>query len=113
MPTPGATSGVDSVLMDMQHGMIGFRDMVDMVMAVRAAGSHAIVRPPLDDFSMVSRALDSGAAGIVFPMINTADEARRLVEVAKFASGRLAQLGWLFGAVSVGISQGRLFAPCK
>jgi 4-hydroxy-2-oxoheptanedioate aldolase len=77
-------AGLDSVLIDMQHGMIGYAEMVEMVEAVVGAGGYAIVRPPLGDFAMVSRALDVGASGIVFPMINTPDDARALVEAAKF-----------------------------
>jgi 4-hydroxy-2-oxoheptanedioate aldolase len=42
------------------------------------------VRVPLNDFALVSRALDFGAEGIVAPMINTAADARAFAAAAKF-----------------------------
>ena len=97
-----ADSGLEAVLIDMQHGIIGYRDMVEMVQAINAAGSFAFVRPPLDDFAMVSRALDVGAAGIVCPMINNADDARRLVGVAKFPPLGERSWGRIYGAIASG-----------
>ena len=79
-----ARAGLEGVLIDMQHGIIGYRDMVDMVGAINSAGGRALVRPPLEDYAMVSRALDAGAQAIVFPMINSPEDARKLVAVAKF-----------------------------
>jgi len=98
-------SELGAVLLDMQHGMIGYRDMVEMVQAINGAGSLAIVRPPLDDFAMVSRALDVGASGIVFPMINTPDEARRLVAAAKFPPVGERSWGAYLGQSQMGLSK--------
>jgi 4-hydroxy-2-oxoheptanedioate aldolase len=43
-----------------------------------------VVRVPLDDWALVSRALDFGAEAVIAPMINTAEDARRFAGVAKF-----------------------------
>lgn len=109
----GLSGGLDSVLVDMQHGMIGYRDMVEMVQAVNAAGSYAIVRPPLDDFAMVSRALDVGAAGIVFPMINNAGDARQLVDAAKFPPVGGRSWGAYLGQVQLGLSKEEYLATAN
>ena len=108
-----AGAGLDAVLLDMQHGMIGYRDMVEMVQAVNAAGAFAIVRPPLDDFAMVSRALDVGAAGIVCPMINNADDARRLVEAAKFPPVGGRSWGAYLGQSQMGLSKEEYLATAN
>ena len=79
-----ARSNVDGLAVDMQHGVIDYNEMVEMVLGAHRGGSPAFVRLPLDDFSMVSRALDAGAAAVIMPMINTADDARRLVEAGKY-----------------------------
>ena len=79
-----ARGDVDGVLIDLQHGVTGYSDMVQMIAGVQRAGKPAFVRPPLDDFSMVSRALDAGAAAIIMPMINSPEDAERLVQVAKY-----------------------------
>jgi 4-hydroxy-2-oxoheptanedioate aldolase len=77
-------NGLDVIVSDMQHGLIGYNDMLAMVQGAHRAGVAAMVRPPLDDFATVSRALDAGAAGVIMPMINSADDARRLVNAAKY-----------------------------
>lgn len=105
-----ADSGLEAVLIDMQHGIVGYRDMVEMVQAVNAARAFAFVRPPLDDFSMVSRALDVGAAGIVCPMINHADDARRLVNVAKFPPMGERSWGGYLGQSHLGLSKEEILA---
>ena len=51
---------------------------------VRQGGAAPIVRVPLGDFALVSRALDFGAEGIIAPMINTAADARAFAAAAKY-----------------------------
>jgi 4-hydroxy-2-oxoheptanedioate aldolase len=77
-------AGFAGVLADMQHGMFDYGQMLAHVQAVGRAGGIPMVRPPLDDFGMVARALDAGASVIIMPMINSAEDARRLVDVARF-----------------------------
>ena len=77
-------AGFAGVLADMQHGMFDYGQMLAHVQAVGRAGGIPMVRPPLDDFGMVARALDAGASVIIMPMINSAGDARRLVDVARF-----------------------------
>ena len=76
--------GFSGVLCDMQHGFASYDEMRLMVQAVGRAGGMPMMRPPLDDFGMVARALDAGASVIIAPMINTVDDASRLVDVAKY-----------------------------
>jgi len=108
-----AAGGLDGVLIDMQHGMIGYRDMVEMVQAINGANSFAIVRPPLEDFAMVSRALDVGTSGIVCPMINNADDARRLVDAAKFPPIGGRSWGAYLGQSQLGLSKEEYLAKAN
>ncbi len=79
-----AREGFPAVAIDMQHGMWDFAGAVTGIGAIRGAGAAPIVRVPLGGFAMVSRALDMGAEGIVAPMINTVEDAKKFVAVAKF-----------------------------
>lgn len=79
-----AASGWDMMLVDMQHGLIGYRDMVAMVTAITGCGVGAMVRPPVADFGMIGRALDAGAVGVICPMIESREDALRLVCEAKY-----------------------------
>lgn len=98
-------SPADALLVDMQHGLIGYRDMVDMVLAAHHSGHPALVRPPLTDFAMVSRALDAGASGVICPMINSADDARKLVSAAKFPPLGARSWGAYLGQSMLGLDK--------
>ena len=58
--------------------------MHESVAAIASCGVSPIVRIPDNQSWMVKRALDSGAHGIVVPLLYTADDARKLVQSAKF-----------------------------
>ena len=51
---------------------------------MHAGGASPLVRVPLEDFALVSRALDFGAEGIIAPMINGAADAQRFAAAAKY-----------------------------
>lgn len=79
-----ARSGVDWVLVDTEHGNLADADMHEAVTTIAATGVSPIVRIAANEGWMVKRALDSGAHGIMVPLLQTADEARKLVKSAKF-----------------------------
>jgi 4-hydroxy-2-oxoheptanedioate aldolase len=79
-----ARSGVDWVLVDCEHGNIDDGAMHDAVPAIAALGVSPIVRLPDMQSWMVKRALDCGAHGILVPLLRTAEEAKQLVQSAKF-----------------------------
>src|SRR5271156_5105975 len=68
--------GFAAVTLDSQHGLWDLGAILAAVAAVRQGGAAPIVRVPVADFAMVSRALDFGAEGIIAPMINTPEDAR-------------------------------------
>ncbi|HZZ61786.1 MAG TPA: aldolase/citrate lyase family protein [Roseiarcus sp.] len=74
----------DAVALDMQHGAFDFAGASRAILAMALAGKPAIVRVPVGEFALASRLLDAGAAGIIAPMINSRDDARRLVAFTKF-----------------------------
>jgi 4-hydroxy-2-oxoheptanedioate aldolase len=76
--------GFPAVVLDLQHGLWDTASILAGIAAVHQSGSAPIVRVPIGDFAMVSRALDFGAEGIIAPMINTAADARAFVAAAKF-----------------------------
>ncbi|MFZ0214631.1 MAG: aldolase/citrate lyase family protein [Candidatus Dormiibacterota bacterium] len=77
-------SGFDWVCLDMQHGLIGYDQLVPMLQAVSATGTTPIVRVPWNAPDHIMKALDAGASGIIVPMINSAEEAKRAVDWAKY-----------------------------
>jgi 4-hydroxy-2-oxoheptanedioate aldolase len=79
-----AREGFDAVVLDAQHGLWDTAGIIAGIGALSAAGAAPIVRIPLEDFGLVSRALDFGAEAIIAPMINSAADARQFVAVAKY-----------------------------
>ncbi len=79
-----ARDGFSAVTIESQHGLWDVSGILAGIAAVRQGGAAPIVRVPLGDFALVSRALDFGAEGIIAPMINTPADARAFAAAAKF-----------------------------
>ena len=80
-----ARVGFDAVLLDMQHGAYDLDAIRRGIALVALANKPTLVRIPVGEFATVSRIFDAGAAGVVAPMINSADDARALVDFAKYS----------------------------
>jgi len=63
------TLGLDWVCIDMEHGHLGFREVLEHVRAVRGSATAALVRVPEIGESPIKRALDLGAHGVLLPLI--------------------------------------------
>jgi 4-hydroxy-2-oxoheptanedioate aldolase len=75
-----AHSGYDWLLVDSQHGPMGFEKLSTMLAAIAGGGAKSMVRVAgYHDRGGIQQALDLGADGILVPYINTADEARQAV----------------------------------
>ena len=79
-----AREAFDAVTLDMQHGAIDFSAAMRAVPLIAAAGKPALVRIPVGDFASASRFLDAGVSGVIAPMINSVEDARRLAGFTKF-----------------------------
>jgi 4-hydroxy-2-oxoheptanedioate aldolase len=74
-----ATAGADFIVLDREHGPIERETMHAMIAATAGTGCSALVRVPAIDEAEVKVALDAGAEGIVYPLIRSADDAKRCV----------------------------------
>ena len=77
--------GADTVFLDCEHGSASFEDVREMARAARSGGGGAIVRPDSHQRSLIIRYLNCGADGIMVPMVETADQARAIVETVRYA----------------------------
>jgi 4-hydroxy-2-oxoheptanedioate aldolase len=80
-----AHAGWDSLVVDMQHGMIEYQTMVTMLQGISCTDTVPLVRVPWNDPAHIQKALDAGAYGIICPMINTRAEAEKLVDSMRYA----------------------------
>ena len=97
-----ARGGFDWVLIDMQHGCMDYDTAVNMIRAIDLAGVTPMVRVPWNEPGIIGRMLDAGAMGVVVPMIQGVDDARRAVEACLYPpAGRRS-----FGPIRVGVRDG-------
>ena len=80
-----AHSGYDWLLVDTQHGPMGFEKLSAMLSGISSGGAKSLVRVEgFHDRGGIQQALDLGADGVLVPYINTAAEARQAVSCAKY-----------------------------
>ena len=77
--------GFDSLLIDMQHAPVNFDAMFAMLQAASTTSTIPLVRVAWNDPALVMRVLDSGAYGVICPMVNTAEECRKFVGACLYA----------------------------
>ena len=79
-----AAAGVDWVLLDLEHGAGGEEQVRDVVPAAGSYGVPTVVRVESGARIRMGRVLDSGAAGIMLPRMNTADEVSEAVRHLRY-----------------------------
>ena len=67
--------GFDFLWIDTEHTAIDYQALQNHLIAARAGGTSTLVRIPENNKVLVKRVLEMGPTGIIFPMINTAEEA--------------------------------------
>ena len=83
-----AHSGYDWLLVDMQHGPMGYEKLSAMLCAIALGGAKSMVRVAgYSDRAGIQQALDLGADGVLVPYINTAEEARQAVSCTRYPMG--------------------------
>lgn len=78
-------AGYAFTIIDGEHGAFGIETTAALIRACDAARVAPLVRVPRGDASWIGKALDAGAAGIVGPGCESADEAQALVKATRFA----------------------------
>ncbi|KAK6947988.1 HpcH/HpaI aldolase/citrate lyase domain [Dillenia turbinata] len=76
--------GYDFVVIDMEHGPGSFSDALPCLRALAATNTPAILRLPESSPVWAKKGLDLGPQGIMFPMIESAKEARKAVSYCRF-----------------------------
>jgi len=80
-----AHQGWDSLTIDLQHGVVDYQAMVGMLQAISTTDTVPVVRVPWLEPGALMKALDAGAYGVICPMVNTREDAQRLVAWTHYA----------------------------
>ncbi|WP_307335925.1 HpcH/HpaI aldolase family protein [Caldalkalibacillus uzonensis] len=79
-----ATAGLDSIIIDMEHGTFSWPEMSAMITVAKGAGVAPVVRIPEIRRETILKPLDAGAAGILVPMVNSVEEAKEVIQHVKY-----------------------------
>jgi 4-hydroxy-2-oxoheptanedioate aldolase len=80
-----AHQGWDSLTVDLQHGVVDYTAMLTMLQAISTTPTVPVVRVPWLEPGIIMKTLDAGAYGVICPMVNSADDAARLVAYTHYA----------------------------
>jgi 2-keto-3-deoxy-L-rhamnonate aldolase RhmA len=87
--TPGiaricANAGAEFVMYCMEHTGAGFETLKPQFALCRALGVAPLVRVPATEYHFVARALDVGALGVMLPLVDTREQAERIVSFTRY-----------------------------
>lgn len=80
-----AHQGWDSLTIDLQHGIVDYQAMVTMLQAIATTPTVPVVRVPWLEPGILMKTLDAGAYGVICPMVNTREDAQKLVAYTHYA----------------------------
>ncbi len=87
--TPGIpiilkNAGCEFIIFDMEHGGLSLEQFKTLAIISNASNILPFIRIPEVNYNYVARALDLSAAGIMVPMVNTPDDAKKIVRSSKY-----------------------------
>ena len=93
-----AAAGPDYVVVDQQHGAVDPSTLLAMLQAIAGQGVAPLVRVARNEPFVIGNALDLGAAGVIVPMVDSAQEAAAAVAACRYAPGGVRSFGTVRGA---------------
>lgn len=80
-----ASLGFDFIIIDNEHGVMEQTTICNMIRASQCEGVPAVVRCTSNNYDHVQKALDMGANGILVSLVNTVEDAKKLVKLSHYA----------------------------
>jgi len=100
-----SNAGFDWLTIDMEHTTIDYSTAQILISTIQSNGMDALVRVPKNEEVCIKKVLDAGADGVIVPMINNADDARKAVEYVKYPPQGKRGVG-LYRAQKFGLNNG-------
>lgn len=73
----------DSLTVDMQHGLVGYDNLLPMLAAIKPP-MPAMSRVPWLEPGIIMKALDAGCLGIICPMVNSGDDCEAFIQAMRY-----------------------------
>ncbi|WP_020681321.1 HpcH/HpaI aldolase family protein [Marinobacterium rhizophilum] len=95
---------VDWICFDLQHGLMDYSDLTRLLPAITGVPTTPLVRVAANQPEQIGKALDAGAQGVIVPMVNSADDARRAVAACRYPPQGSRSCGPMRDAMLEGMS---------
>lgn len=79
-----ALAGFEWLVIDIEHTPIDLETVQSLIRTIQASDMKALVRVSKNEEVIIKRVLDMGADGIIVPMVNSKEDAKRAVNYAKY-----------------------------
>lgn len=93
-------SGFDWLLIDGEHAPNDLLTIRDQLMVLAGHDVAPVVRIPHNDPALIKQMLDIGVQSLLCPMVNSADEARAIVEAMRYPPRGIRGVGHMLGRAS-------------
>ena len=94
-----ANQGFDAVVVDTQHGMVGFQASAEMLQAISTTSAVPLARAEWNHPPAIMKLLDAGAYGIICPMVNNRAQCEAFVGACRYAPQGYRSFGPARGAL--------------
>jgi len=84
VPMVAAAAGFDCIFVDLEHSATSLETTSTICLGSVGLGITPLVRVPGHDKNWISRVLDGGSQGVIVPHVSSAEEARAVVDAARF-----------------------------
>ena len=101
-----ANAGFDWICIDLQHGLLDYRDLLHMLPAISTTPVTPIVRVSGNDPKQIMKVLDAGALGVIVPLVNNRAEALAAISACRYPPGGTRS----FGPIRAALYGGRDYA---
>ena len=88
-----ARTGFDAITLDMQHGLMDFSTALQQLQAISTTDAVPLVRLQWNEPSIIMKMLDAGAAGLICPMIETAEDTAAFVRACHYPPAGIRSYG--------------------
>lgn len=95
-----ASAGFEWLTVDLEHSSIDLSKAMELITIIQANSMTALVRVSKNEEVIIKRVLDSGAEGVIVPMVRTALDAKQAVDYVKYPP---------FGERGVGLSRAQKY----
>ena len=89
-------AGCEFIIFDMEHGGLSLEQFKVLATISNSNNISPLIRIPEVNYNYVARALDLGAAGIMTPMVNTAEDAIKIIKSSKYPPRGIRGAGFGF-----------------